>query len=257
MYTQGLCYVTDVKNLSENIFTIFIKSEGIAKDAFPGQFLHIKIDNHILRRPISLSYVDKISGILRFDFLVVGDGTRKLAETKKGDFLDVIGPIGKGFTFLDKSKKVVLVGGSLGVAPLLPLANYYKNNSFSVLGFRNDKQICLVNDFKLEKSNVIVTTDDGSFGIKGNVIDSLENILKNNHIDMVYTCGPYNMMKSVFKTAKNHNVNCEVSLEEKMGCGIGACLVCASKIRKNDNLNMLHICKDGPVFKGEEAFYNE
>lgn len=250
---QGVYSIVDTGKLSKTAYFITINCHEIANISKVGQFIHIKVDGFMLRRPISICYIDKQNGTITVAIDTVGEGTKKLSELTNKNTIDIIAPIGNGFTLME-NKKALIVGGGIGVAPLLPIADWYKQNSYTILGFRNYQNIILVDNFKNTLTNMTVTTDDGSLGIKGNVLKSVDNIIKQGDIDIVYSCGPYAMMREVALICHKQNVPCEVSLEEKMGCGIGACLVCACNAKINGQQKVVHICKDGPVFSSMEVF---
>lgn len=210
---------------------------------------------YTLRRPISICGIDKSKGTLRIVFEVRGNGTKELSETQTGELIDMIAPLGNGFTLNDDIKKVVLIGGGIGTPPMLPLAEIYGEDATVITGFRNASAIILQDDFKKTGAKTILCTDDGSTGIKGLVTNPLEDILKSEKVDLICACGPTPMLKAITKLADTFNVECQVSLEERMGCGIGACLVCACKINKNGEEQMLHVCKNGPVFNSKEVVW--
>ena len=214
-----------------------------------GQFLHIECGSGYLRRPISICEIVDNS-YLRFIFRLKGDGTKGLAEKNIGDKLDVLGPLGKGFSgdaLNDES--VVAIGGGIGIFPLLELTKRYGKKANVLLGFGSEKDMVLEEEFSKYTDRVFVATEDGSCGFKGYVTDLLRNILKSNKIDKIFSCGPMPMMKAVAKVAEEFGVFAEVSLEERMGCGIGACVTCTCNI----NGGRKRVCKDGPVFNATEV----
>ncbi len=214
----------------------------------PGQFAEIKIDHSpttFLRRPISINNVDRDKNEIWFLVQLVGDGTRQLAEVNIGDVVNVVLPLGNGFPLPDsKDKKCLLIGGGVGVAPLLYLGEKLTEAGYSVtflLGARSGKDLLQLNEFE-RLGPVYTTTEDGSHGEKGYVTQ--HTLLTKQKFDKIYTCGPKPMMVSVAKYAKRNNIDCEVSLENKMACGVGACLCCVEKT----NAGHQCVCKDGPVF---------
>lgn len=255
-YLQGTYRVTKIRPGSMSDFTI--ECPDIAKIAKAGQFVHIRVPGFTLRRPISICEVDKEAGTLRVLFDVRGEGTRVMAETKEGDMLDVMGPLGNGFELLDPSKKAIVVGGGIGVPPMLETAKNYGENATAILGFRDKDKIVLTEDFEAQKNRVMLATDDGSAGHHGLVTDLLKQRLEEEKADIVYACGPKIMLKFVAKMCAEYGVRCQVSLEERMACGVGACLGCATPIRKEDgSVVYLHVCKDGPVFDAERVVFDE
>lgn len=244
--------IIDKKQLTDDIYMLHILCPEIASLIIPGQFLHIRCGDKTLRRPISVCDCDENS--VKIVFKVKGSGTRYLSERKAGDILDIIGPLGNGFE-LSEYKKVLLVGGGIGIPPLLYLARR-KPGTSALLGFRNSDEIILQDEFSSVCKNVTVMTDDGSKGQKGFVTENLYNTIKDNGIDCVCAVGPTVMMSAVAKIADDAGVCCFVSLEERMGCGVGACLTCACKIKRNGTDEYLHVCKDGPVFNASEVVFD-
>ncbi len=250
----ALCQVIVKKIVIPGIFDITIDAPEIAGIALPGQFLHIKCGNFILRRPISICDVNGDS--IRFLFDVRGDGTEWLSNINVNDYIDVLGPLGTGFEMLPSDKKAVFIGGGIGIYPLLYASKLY-NNPTVLLGFRSKSVITLIEDFEKNGANIKIATDDGSYGHHGYVPDLLNHhLLDSSDTDIVYTCGPKLMMKIVAEIANNHNIRCQVSMEERMGCGVGACLVCACKTYKNDGaITHSFVCKDGPVYEANKVVW--
>lgn len=254
-YTQGKYPLIKKESIAKEIYSFTILCPEIADITKAGQFVHILPKGYTLRRPISICGIDKSKGTLRIVFEVRGNGTKELSETQTGELIDMIAPLGNGFTLNDDIKKVVLIGGGIGTPPMLPLAEIYGEDATVITGFRNASAIILQDDFKKTGAKTILCTDDGSTGIKGLVTNPLEDILKSEKVDLICACGPTPMLKAITKLADTFNVECQVSLEERMGCGIGACLVCACKINKNGEEQMLHVCKNGPVFNSKEVVW--
>ena len=249
LYTQGIYPVISKKKITETIYDFTISAKEIADIAKPGQFVQVKVDGFMLRRPISLAGIE--NGNIRLIFEVKGEGTASLANIKEGDSLDILGPLGHGFTMLPKDKKVILIGGGIGTPPMVPLAKYY-DNAKAIIGFRSAENVILKEEFK----DVTVCTNDGSEGVKGFVTDALINILEIEKPDMIYACGPNVMLEGIAKIANEKNIECEVSLEERMACGVGACLGCACKTKSHDGTSShAHVCKDGPVFNSKEVIF--
>lgn len=221
-----------------------------------GQFLHIACgEGTFLRRPLSICDANKET--IRIVFQIKGEGTKALAGKKIGDILNVLGPLGKGFIVEKDERDVVFVGGGLGAFPLYMPAKDLGENSMVILGYRNKEAVYLYEDFKKAGCNVILTTDDGSCGNKGFVTDFLANIIDKKNISKILTCGPYIMMKKVAQIALKNNIPCQVSLEEHMGCGMGTCLCCVTKIKDNTGEQKnLCVCKDGPVFDAREVIFS-
>ena len=254
-YTQGKYQVIENKALAKDIFSIVILCPEVAEVAVPGQFVHILPEGQTLRRPISICGIDRKNGTLRIVFIVKGVGTKKISQIREGSLSDMLAPLGHGFTINENFKKVVLIGGGIGNPPMLPLAEIYGERATVISGFRSAEAVILQNDFRKTGAETVLCTDDGSTGIKGFVTEPLKEILEKENADAVYACGPMPMLKNIAAIAGDKNVYCEVSLEERMGCGIGACLVCACKTKKDGEEHFAHVCKNGPVFNAKEVIW--
>lgn len=255
-YLQGNYRISRILPGSMSDFTI--DCPDIAAKARAGQFVHIRVPGFTLRRPISICEVDREQGSIRILFDVRGEGTRVMAQMKEGDLIDVMGPLGNGFALLEPQKKAVVVGGGIGVPPMLQTAKHYGSNATAILGFRDKDKIVLTEDFERSGIRVMLATDDGSAGHRGLVTDLLKVRLEEEKPDIVYACGPKVMLKFVAKMCAEYNVRCQVSLEERMACGVGACLGCATPIRRDDgSVTYLHVCKDGPVFEAERVVFDD
>ncbi|MBR1528455.1 MAG: dihydroorotate dehydrogenase electron transfer subunit [Oscillospiraceae bacterium] len=252
-YLQGEYPIIHKQALAKDVYSFVILCPEIAQLACPGQFVHILPKGFGLRRPISIAGIDKQAGTLRIVFIIKRQGTQTIAGLNQGDYLDMIGPLGHGFTLLPEAQHVILVGGGIGVPPMLPLAAYYGEKATAVSGFRTFQQVILQEDLETCKARTICCTEDGSAGaVKGFVTTPLEQLLSEG-ADAVFACGPIPMLKAVAEVCMRNQTYCEVSLEERMACGVGACLGCACKIKKDHQEEFLHVCKNGPVFKAEEV----
>ncbi len=254
-YQQMLAIVLKKEALAANIYRMVILCKPLAQEAVPGQFLHILPKGSTLRRPISICGIDPSAGTLTIVFEVKGEGTRTIADLFPGNTIDVLGPLGHGFQLLTEAQHVVLVGGGIGNPPMLALAQYYGKRATMISGFRNASIVILQKEFAATGAKTILCTDDGTAGRHGLVTEPLKELLTEGEIDMVYACGPRPMLKFVAAAAKEQQVSCEVSMEERMGCGIGACLVCACALEREGKPVMGHVCKDGPVFSAEEVVW--
>ena len=238
--------------LTPTIYDFRLKNEELAAITVPGQFVHVLVPGKTLRRPISVCDVN--GDIIRIVFEVRGEGTEILAESKVGDSINMIAPLGKGFD-IPEDKNIVLIGGGIGVPPMLYSAHaaIYKGCRCTVInGFRDRHAVILSRDFTDLGAELIETTDDGSYGVKGFVTTALEKVIES--ADLICACGPTPMLKNVSAMAALHNVQCFVSLEQRMACGVGACLGCAVGIKKdNGSVVYKHVCKNGPVFRAEEV----
>lgn len=252
--------ILSVTEIKPAIFKMSIMSEHVSQNATPGQFVNIKCSEGItplLRRPISICNVDRSSNTFDIVFEVRGTGTKFLSKMKPGSKADIIAPLGKGFELPQTNSSIAVIGGGIGVFPLLFLLNEIGNSKKSAfIGYRNKESIVLLDEFEKACDRLYISTDDGSEGYHGFVTDLLEKELTNNTFDYIYTCGPEPMMKKVASLAEKHNAKCQVSLEQRMGCGIGACLVCACKTKSGDEWQYSHVCKDGPVFWSDEVIFD-
>ncbi|MBC7765137.1 MAG: dihydroorotate dehydrogenase electron transfer subunit [Hyphomonadaceae bacterium] len=240
--------------LENGVVDMTFQSVTIAQNTKAGQFVHIRTNDGIaplLRRPISICDVDVQTGDVRILFQIKGEGTRLIAMKNIGDSLDVIGPLGNGFTVDPRYKRPLLIGGGIGVFPLLLLSKKI-STPVTCLGFRNQSQVVLENDFSQTSHHLLISTDDGSYGEHCYVPQLAENQLENHPIDIIYACGPEVMIKCVVEMANAKNIPCQVSMEQRMGCGIGACLVCACKTKKGYE----HVCKTGPVYWASEVIFD-
>lgn len=257
-YTQGIYPIVRRKNIAAEIFDLSILCPEIAAAAQAGQFVNIKADGFMLRRPISVCGIDRERGTLRIVFQVRGKGTEKLSELREGDCIDIVAPLGgRGFELLSKDKRAVIIGGGIGNPPLLPVAEHYGSNAFVISGFRNASAVILKEDFIKTGAEYTLCTDDGTAGQKGFVTEVLEGFLEKDKPHIIYACGPSVMLKKICLISERAGVRCQVSLEERMGCGVGGCLVCACRTIRDGREYYAHVCKDGPVFEAEEAIFDE
>ena len=253
---QGSYPVIRKTACAKQTFDFIVHCPDIAKTAQAGQFVHVKSPNFTLRRPISICQIDRQKGNIRLVMEVRGEGTAQIAQTPESGLLDVMGPLGHGFQLLDFPATAIAVGGGIGVPPMLETAAPYGKNAVAILGFRSASAVILEEDFQREGCQVDLCTDDGTKGKKGFVTQALKERLEQSKPSIIYACGPLPMLKGVAVLAKEYGVRCQVSMEERMGCGIGACLVCACKTKKpNGEEGFSHVCKNGPVFEAEEVVF--
>ena len=240
------------EEIAPGIFSMWLKTEQIAQHAKAGQFISIYCEDgsRMLPRPISICEIDKNDGALHLVYRVAGKGTQEFSEKNTGMELSVLGPLGNGFPL--KSKKAFLIGGGVGIPPILELAKQLDCEKQIVLGYRNSDMF-LLDEFK-KYGSVYIATEDGSYGSKGNVLDAIrENDLE---ADIIYACGPTPMLRALKEYAAEKQMECWISMEEKMACGIGACLACVCKSKEVDahtNVHNKRVCKEGPVFRAEEV----
>lgn len=257
-YTERLtCRISETEQLTAAAWSMTIECPDAAQKAVPGQFVHILPEgNFTLRRPISICGIDRGNGTLRIVFEVRGKGTEALAKLRAGDTVNLLAPLGHGFTLLPADSRVILIGGGIGTPPMLPLAQYYGKNAVVITGFRNRDAVILQEDFAGAGAKTVLCTDDGSAGRYGLVTLPLEEEIEAEKPAAICACGPMKMLEAVAAVAKAYEIPCEVSLEERMGCGIGACLVCACRTTdRNGDEQYLHVCKNGPVFRAEEVVW--
>lgn len=255
---QETVTVVSQKQIGTGIYDLTIQTKEIAAAAKAGQFVSVYSNDasKLLPRPISLCGIDRKAGTLRLVYRVTGEhtGTEEFSRLQAGDTMKIMGPLGNGFT-VEKGRKAFLIGGGIGVPPMLQLAKEIKDageNFQIVMGYR-DAGTFLLDEFK-EQGESFVATEDGSVGTKGNVLDAI----RENHLDadVIYACGPTPMLRALKAYAEEQNMTCYVSMEERMACGIGACLACVCNSTEKDahsNVKNKRICKEGPVFNAKEV----
>lgn len=248
--------VKQVERIHQRYVLIKLTHETTIPEMLPGQFVVVRVDGSpstFLRRPISINFVDRENNELWLLVATVGEGTKQLAKLKFGDVLNCVLPLGNGFTPAKTGEKVLLVGGGVGVAPLLYMGAEMKRHGIEptfLLGARTADDLLMLPIFNMY-GRAYVTTEDGSMGEKGFVTN--HSILSKEHFDRISTCGPTPMMKAAARYARQNNVDCEVSLENLMACGLGACLCCVEKTTEGN----LCVCKDGPVFNIKKLLWQD
>ena len=250
--------VVSQKQLGDGIFDLTLEAKAIANEAVAGQFVSVYSNDpsKLLPRPISLCGFDKEKGTIRLVYRVTGEGTgtEEFSRLKEGDTIRLIGPLGNGFAVIP-GKKAFLVGGGIGVPPMLQLAKEINKNQLApmqvIMGYRDDNTF-LLDEFK-EEAQSFVSSDNGAVGTKGTVVDAIkENMLE---AEVIYACGPMPMLRALKEYAEANQMECFVSMEERMACGIGACLACVCNSKDKDehtNVNNKRICKEGPVFNAKD-----
>lgn len=241
--------------LADGVYSMWLETKDIAEKAVPGQFisLYTKDSAKLLPRPISICEVDREKGLLRIVYRVLGSGTEEFSRYKEGETVELMGPLGNGFPLKAGAagRKAFLIGGGIGIPPMLELAKQLSCEKQIILGYRDS---LFLNEEFQPYGNVSLATEDGSVGTKGNVLDAVrEHGLKG---DVIFACGPTPMLKAIKAYASENQIECYLSLEERMACGIGACLACVCKSSGIDEHSMVHnkrVCKDGPVFQAEEV----
>ncbi|MDD4372144.1 MAG: dihydroorotate dehydrogenase electron transfer subunit [Anaerostipes sp.] len=253
---MGKQYISAViksqNEIQTDIFDLVLEVGDMAKASVPGQFVsvYMKDGSKILPRPISICGINKEEGTLRLVYRIAGGGTRELSKYEEGTKVRVLGPLGNGFTV--KNKKAILIGGGIGIPPMLELSKELNQEKTMVLGYR-DENLFLKDEFDIY-GDVVISTEDGSVGTKGNVIDAIKEAGVTG--DVIYACGPMPMLRGIKAYAAEMGIEAQISLEERMACGIGACLGCVCKSKEKDahsHVNNKRVCKDGPVFDAQEV----
>ena len=257
MKVEQKCGIISRTMLNDAAISLTLEAGDMVRTAFraPGQFVHIKCGHsRLLRRPISVCSCQAGEGDapdrLTVVFEVRGEGTAWLAGRREGQSLDVMGLLGNGFP-MEREGRYLLVGGGIGVPPIRGCAQYTAGKSTAIVGFRSKEKAILLDHLEEECAKVMVATDDGSLGYHG-FVDALvrQELSEDKNYDAVLACGPKLMLRNVAKVAQEFGVPCQVSMEERMGCGVGACLVCACDMKDGSRK---HVCKDGPVFDSKEV----
>lgn len=254
--TKESLKIVSQEEIGKNIFSMWLQADHMAANAKPGQFLSLytRDGSKLLPRPISICEIDRENGRIRLVYRVTGKntGTEAFSRLHPGVTIETLGPLGNGFPLKEaEGKKVFLIGGGIGIPPMLETAKELNADKTAVLGYRDE--LFLKNEFE-KYADVYVATEDGSAGTRGNVLDAIrENALK---ADVIFACGPTPMLRALKNFAEENNITCWISMEERMACGIGACLACVCKSKDIDSHSQVHnkrVCKDGPVFLSTEV----
>ena len=246
--------VIEQKMIADGICSMWLDAKEVAVQAKPGQFISVYSNDksRVLPRPISICEIDREKGTLRIVYRVVGKGTEEFSKAEAGDSFEILGPLGNGFPIEEaKGKKVLMIGGGIGVPPMLQTAKEIEGEAIIVSGYRN--QDLFLKEELESAGTLFIATEDGSVGTKGNVVDAIrENQIE---ADMMFACGPKPMLRALKNYALEKGIPCWISMEEKMACGVGACLACVCQSKDVDSHSHVHnkrICKDGPVFLSTE-----
>ena len=254
--TKESLKIVSQEEIGKNIFSMWLQADHMAANAKPGQFLSLytRDGSKLLPRPISICEIDRENGRIRLVYRVTGKntGTEAFSRLHPGVAIETLGPLGNGFPLKKaEGKKVFLIGGGIGIPPMLETAKELNADKTAVLGYRDE--LFLKDEFE-KYADVYVATEDGSAGTRGNVLDAIrENALK---ADVIFACGPTPMLRALKNFAEENNITCWISMEERMACGIGACLACVCKSKDIDSHSQVHnkrVCKDGPVFLSTEV----
>ena len=255
--TAGIVENIDLAPTHPGHFRMIIDSPRLAKCARPGQFVHVLpaagID--MLRRPFSFHSLDKMNGHISILYRVIGEGTRLLSCVEPGGALDAIGPLGNGFP-IDRDHPAILVGGGVGIPPLVFLASELKQ-PLVFIGARDIPALVCIEDFSSMNIIPVIATEDGSAGFKGLVTEAMDDYSDFREQSVVHACGPIPMLAAVARWSEKRGFKCIVSLENKLGCGIGACLGCSIPVREKDgSIHYERVCVDGPVFDASRVAFD-
>lgn len=239
------------QELATDVFRMVVEAPAIVKQAKAGQFVQLRLmtGSFILRRPVGIAEVDLKRGMMSFIYRVVGKGTEAFSELVTGEVVNVLGPLGHGFD--TTACHPLIVGGGMGLSPVLLYAAEMTGRADVLMGGRTAGELFWQKLYAPLTGQVFCTTDDGSLGTKGFTTTVLPELLQQGDYDLVVACGPEIMMKGVARIAKEHSIRCQVSLEKRMGCGLGACLSCSIDTTTGQRKK---VCKDGPVFEAGEVF---
>lgn len=253
MKRKEYALVAEQEKIAAGIYSLWLETEQIAKEARPGQFLSLysSADSRMLPRPISICETGRETGRLRVVYRVAGAGTEEFSRLKAGDRIWILGPLGNGFPL--KQKKAFLMGGGIGIPPMVQLARELKNSADIqiIAGYRDE---LFLTDELGACGTLHIATEDGSAGTKGNVLDVIRE--KGLTADLIYACGPKPMLRAVKAYAEEQGIECWISMEERMACGIGACLACvcpSTEVDAHTHVKNKRVCKDGPVFLSTEV----
>lgn len=244
--------ITAHERLIAGVYRMTLTSPAVAAHALPGQFVNVSVPHgtSILRRPLGIAEVSRTAGWIQLIYRSVGRGTQALAAARPGDHASVLGPLGKGFH--TNLRHPLLVGGGMGLTPLLFFAAESRSTASVLMGGRTKEELFWQHIYAPYVRALFMTTDDGSHGVKGFVTTILPELLARGDYDGVAVCGPPVMMRRVAAIAASYDIPCEVSLERHMACGLGACLSCAVDTKYGRR----KVCKDGPVFSADEVYYD-
>lgn len=248
-------HILSQEKIADQIYSMWLETEKIARSAVPGQFISVYSNDsgRMLPRPISICETDLERNAVRIVYRIVGKGTEEFSACVPGDSFDILGPLGNGFPLerCQEGKKAFLIGGGIGIPPMVQLAKELQGAVQVVAGYRDE--LFLTKELSANGA-LYMATEDGSAGTKGNVLDCIkENQLE---ADVIYACGPSPMLRAIKAYAKENGIECWISMEERMACGIGACLACVCQSKETDDhskVNNKRICKEGPVFLADDV----
>jgi len=244
--------VTAQNSPAPAVFRLTLAAPAIAAGAVPGQFVMVRLENNspvTLRRPLGLATADKSTGQIELIYRVMGEGTAALSELKAGEKINVLGSLGQGFA--PPAARTLLVGGGMGLSPLLCYAQSFPAQTDILMGGKNAKEMFWSELFSPFVNKTYITTDDGSLGQRGFTVSMLPELIRQNNYDLVLAVGPEVMMRKAAEICREFNVKCQISLERRMACGLGACLSCSFTAVSGARRR---VCHDGPVFYAEEVY---
>ena len=267
MYGRGIMAKKDFtlktlcnERVGDGVYKMVLKAGEDIGEIKGGQFIHIARPDktHILRRPFCIADFSKEDRTVTVYYAIIGDGTKVLSRVKEGESLKTLLPLGNGFTVKEEYRKVMLIGGGMGTAvlPAIPTA-WADKEYYTFLGFAKKEKMIAINELTDRSKEIYVATDDGSYGRKGFVTEAIAENIERIDPDVIMVCGPEILYKVLKKTLEGYNDRTYISLEKRMGCGIGACLVCNCKIKSADGMKYLRACVDGPVFNMDEVMLDE
>ncbi len=258
MFKKVIASVRENKRIANNIYRMELFCDDADLFHFvPGQFADLAVPGHgelLLRRPLSICTVDAEAQIVTLVYQIKGKGTQAFSELRAGDGVETILPIGRGFNLKGTDKRVFLVGGGVGIAPLLSVTQKWRDKNYEAfLGYRGKEYEYCLGDFKKACAKTYVTSDDGTLGEKGFVTVALERRLNEAVPDVILACGPKPMLQALQDVLKKFSIPAQVSMEQRMGCGFGACSTCTCGIKTVGGLDYKKVCVDGPVFDLREV----
>ena len=253
MIQETAARIAKLEQIGDHTFDMLLFVGKASENARPGQFISIKCGaSNLLRRPISIA--DVMSGGIRIVFDVRGKGTYWLSRCHFDEEISIVGPLGNGFRFDEAfDRRMLFVGGGIGVPPIHFAAKRCANLADVVVGFRSRDAVIMEDDLRKIANTVTICTDDGSYGKQAFATTEAEKLLKTNEYGGIYACGPKAMLREISRLARAYDVRCQISLEERMGCTVGACLGCAVPVKTPAGISYKHVCKDGPVFDSREV----
>lgn len=251
------------ENINNGFYNLVIQCPYIAENCTPGQFAMLDIGkNHVpyIRRPLAIAAIEREDGTVRFIYKLVGNGTHSLSEMERGSEFTIIGPLGNGYTVPPKDSRVLLVAGGIGITSIMCILQLLREldcKTYLAMGSRDKNGLLCMEEVQNMCTELCVSTEDGTVGYHGMITPVVEELISKHKFDIAYMCGPESMMKFVSPVIFNAGIHCEVSMERRMGCGIGVCVGCSCKLNDpQKGLIQKRVCKEGPVFNAQEVVWN-